>query len=144
MDTTSPAASSSYRQVQESEDFKDLRRRFRGFVFPCTIFFLVWYFAYVILADYFPEFMSIKVFANINVGLILGLLQFVTTFGITIAYVRWADKVFDPRAEAIRDRLMGSDLTNAPHVETSDADAFRADTTRTDTHRTDTETGEIR
>lgn len=97
--------STPYREVQDSEDFKELRKRFRGFVFPCTIFFLLWYFAYVILAAYFPEFMSIRVFANINVGLILGLLQFVTTFAITIAYVRWADKVFDPRADAIRERF---------------------------------------
>ena len=109
MDTTSPA--SSYRQVQERDDFKDLRRRFRGFVFPCTAFFLIWYFAYVVLAAYFPAFMSTKVFANVNVGLILGLLQFVTTFGITIAYVRWADKVFDPRAEAIRERITAASLS---------------------------------
>lgn len=95
----------SYREIQQSEDFTDLRRRFRGFVFPCTIFFLVWYFAYVLLAAYAPGFMAIRLFANINVGLVLGLLQFVTTFGITIAYVRWADKVFDPRAEAIRERV---------------------------------------
>lgn len=101
----------SYREIQESDDFKDLRRRFRGFVFPCTIFFLLWYFTYVILAAYFPAFMSIRVFANINVGLILGLLQFVTTFGITIAYVRWADKVFDPRADAIRERVTAPGAT---------------------------------
>ncbi|WP_312719755.1 DUF485 domain-containing protein [Mobilicoccus sp.] len=118
MDTTSPTSSSPYRQVQESEEFKELRRSFRGFVFPCTIFFLVWYFAYVVLAAYFPEFMSTKVVSNINLGLILGLLQFVTTFGITIAYVRWADRVFDPRAEALRARISGT-----PH---------------------DTETGEVR
>lgn len=118
MDTTSPAASSSYRQVQESEDFKDLRRRFRGFVFPCTIFFLVWYFAYVVLAAYFPEFMSIKVFANINIGLLFGFAQFLTTFGITIAYVRWADKVFDPRAEALRERITANPPLSAAHADT--------------------------
>ncbi|GMA38303.1 clumping factor B [Mobilicoccus caccae] len=93
--------------MQQSDEFKDLRKRFRGFVFPCTIFFLTWYFAYVILAAYFPEFMSTRVFGLVNIGLIFGLLQFVTTFGITIAYVRWADKVFDPRADAIRERFMG-------------------------------------
>ncbi|WP_040157678.1 DUF485 domain-containing protein [Mobilicoccus massiliensis] len=107
MDTSASAASPSYRQVQESSQFQDLRRRFRSFVFPCTIFFLAWYFAYVILAAYFPEFMSIKVFSNINIGLILGFAQFLTTFGITIAYVRWADKQFDPRADAIREEIMG-------------------------------------
>ncbi|WP_226343704.1 DUF485 domain-containing protein [Agilicoccus flavus] len=102
------AGSHGYEAVQNSDEFQDLRRRFRGFVFPWTAFFLVWYFLYVILAAYFPAFMSTKLFGNINVGLVFGLLQFVTTFGITILYVRWADREFDPRAEAIRDRVLGT------------------------------------
>lgn len=96
-----------YADVQNSPEFIELRRKFRGFVFPWTIFFLVWYFAYVILAAYFPAFMSIKVIGNINVGLVFGLLQFVTTFGITMVYVRWADREFDPRADRIRHRMEG-------------------------------------
>ncbi|MDO5698117.1 MAG: DUF485 domain-containing protein [Dermatophilus congolensis] len=98
-----------YQQVQASPEFQELRRKFRAFVFPCTIFFLVWYFLYVILAAYFPEFMSIRVAGNINVGLIFGLLQFVTTFTITIMYVRWADRVFDPAADRIRDDMTGGE-----------------------------------
>lgn len=96
-----------YTEVQRTAEFADLRKKFRGFVFPWTIFFLVWYFAYVILAAYFPAFMSIKVIGSINVGLIFGLLQFVTTFGITMLYVRWADREFDPRADKIRHCLEG-------------------------------------
>lgn len=98
-----------YQQVQASPEFQELRRKFRGFVFPATAFFLVWYFLYVILAAYFPEFMSIRVAGNVNVGLIFGLLQFVTTFGITILYVRWADRVFDPAADRIRDAMAGGE-----------------------------------
>ncbi len=97
-----------YQQVQASEDFQDLRRKFRGFVFPATAFFVIWYFLYVFLAAFAPGFMSIKVIGLVNVGLIFGLLQFVTTFGITIMYVRWANKVFDPRAQAIRARVEGT------------------------------------
>ncbi len=95
----------AYQRVQASEEFQDLRKRFRGFVFPATVFFLVWYFVYVLLAAFAPGFMSIKVVANINVGLIFGLLQFVTTFGITILYVRWANRQFDPRADRIREHM---------------------------------------
>ena len=69
-----------YIAVQESTEFGDLRRTFRGFVFPVTAFFLAWYF---------------------NIGLILGLGQFVTTFAITMIYIRWAGRVFDPAAEAL-------------------------------------------
>ncbi|MBY8853453.1 DUF485 domain-containing protein, partial [Saccharothrix sp. MB29] len=75
-------------EVQESADFKELRRRLRNFVFPMAGLFLAWYLLYVLLADYAHGFMSTKVFGNINVGLILGLLQFVSTFAITTLYVR--------------------------------------------------------
>ena len=94
-----------YIEVAESQEFQDLRRRFRKFVFPTTAFFLAWYFLYVLLAAFAPGFMSIKVWGNINIGLIFGLLQFVTTFAITIAYVRWADRQFDPAAERLRDHM---------------------------------------
>lgn len=98
-------APTAYQRIQATPEFAELRSKFRGFVFPATIFFLVWYFAYVILAAYFPDFMSTKVVGNINLGLILGLLQFVTTFGITFMYVKWADRVFDPKADEIRERM---------------------------------------
>lgn len=90
---------------QNSAEFKKLRSSHRNFVFPVAIGFLVWYFAYVLLAAYAHDFMSIKVFGNINIGLILGLLQFVTTFGITTWYVTYANRKLDPQAAVIRERL---------------------------------------
>ena len=64
-----------------------------------TAFFLAWYFLYVLLADYAHDFMSTKVWGNINVGLLLGLGQFVSTFAITMIYARWANNRQDPVAE---------------------------------------------
>lgn len=94
-----------YVEVQQSQEFQDLRRLFRRFVFPMTALFLAWYFLYVLLADFAPEFMSTKVVGNINIGLILGVLQFVSTFTITMMYARWADKKFDPAAERLAERM---------------------------------------
>jgi uncharacterized membrane protein (DUF485 family) len=96
-----------YVALQQTDDFVDLRRRFRRFVFPMTALFLAWYFLYVLLAAFASDFMSQKVWGNINVGLLFGLGQFVSTFVITVLYVRWADREFDPRAEALHDRLEG-------------------------------------
>ncbi|MGN5733925.1 DUF485 domain-containing protein [Arthrobacter psychrochitiniphilus] len=90
---------------QNSEEFKSLRKSHRNFVFPVAIGFLVWYFAYVLLAAYAHDLMSIKVWGNINVGLIFGMLQFVSTFGITTWYVMYANRKLDPQAAAIRQRL---------------------------------------
>jgi uncharacterized membrane protein (DUF485 family) len=90
---------------QDSQEFRELRKTHRSFVFPMAVIFLLWYFAYVLLADYAHEFMSIKVWGNVNVGILLGLLQFVSTFGITAAYVSYSNKKLDPKATAIRQRL---------------------------------------
>lgn len=91
--------------VQKSPEFVELRTKFRRFVFPVTIAGLSWYFLYVLCAVFAHDFMSTKVIGNINIGLIFGLLQFVSTFAITMIYVRWADKEFDPRAEAIASQM---------------------------------------
>lgn len=93
--------------MQSSPQFQELRSRFRSFVFPMTIAFLVWYFLYVILAVYAVDFMGTRVFGNITWGLIIGLAQFVTTFLITFLYIRFANRQIDPRAEAIRLELEG-------------------------------------
>jgi uncharacterized membrane protein (DUF485 family) len=97
-----------YEQVQSSAEFAELRRKLRGFVFPMSAAFLIWYLAYVLLASYAPEFMATKVLGNINLGLIIGLLQFVTTFVITTIYVRFANKNLDPAAQVLRERIEGA------------------------------------
>ncbi|ADB29730.1 protein of unknown function DUF485 [Kribbella flavida DSM 17836] len=99
----------TYRDVQLSPDFTELRRRFRRFVFPMTGLFLAWYFLYVLLADYAHGFMSYRLFGNINVALLLGFGQFVSTFAITMIYVRWADKQVDPAADRMRQLIEGED-----------------------------------
>ena len=99
---------SSYLEVQRSQEFLDLRSRFRKFVFPMTGLFLAWYFLYVLLAAYAPVFMSQKIVGNINIGLVLGLGQFVSTFAITMIYARWADKQFDPTANKLRADIEGT------------------------------------
>lgn len=94
--------------AQQSPEFVGLRRKLRLFVFPMTAFFLIWYFLYVALAAFAPDLMAIPVAGNINVGLIIGLLQFVSTFAITTLYVSYANKNLDPVGTRIRERVEGS------------------------------------
>lgn len=93
--------------AQASPEFRQLRHRLRSFVFPMTAFFLTWYLVYVLLATYAADVMATKVIGNINLGIILGLGQFVTTFAITAWYVRFANRELDPRSAAIREKLEG-------------------------------------
>ncbi|MCF6387099.1 DUF485 domain-containing protein [Mycobacterium sp. MBM] len=93
--------------MQASPEFQDLRSRLRKFVFPMTAFFLIWYGIYVLLGAFAHDFMATRVFGNVNVGLIIGLGQFLTTFVITGLYVRFANRELDPRSAAIREELEG-------------------------------------
>ena len=93
--------SQAYIAVAGSPEFEALRRTFRRFVFPLAALFLVWYLLYVLLSNYAHDFMSREVFGNVHVGMIFGLLQFVSTFIITMVYRRWADRTFDPAADAV-------------------------------------------
>ena len=52
---------SDFETVEKSEQFQRLKKRHRGFVFPLAVAFLLWYFAYVLLADYAHDFMSTPV-----------------------------------------------------------------------------------
>jgi uncharacterized membrane protein (DUF485 family) len=115
MSTDAPPASSStvpperYRAVQSSPEFARLRRALRGFIFPMTIAFLAWYALYVILSAYARDFMATQVVGNINVALVFGLLQFVSTFLIAWLYARYASRKLDPVADKIRAELEEGD-----------------------------------
>jgi uncharacterized membrane protein (DUF485 family) len=94
-----------YLAAQNSPEFVDLKKRFRAFAFPMTFAFFTWYLLYVLLSTYAPDFMSTPVFGNVNLGLLLGLAQFVTTFAITHLYVAHANRRTDPIADEMRERL---------------------------------------
>ena len=46
--------------------------------------------------------MATPVLGEINLGLVIGLAQFATTFALTAGYVRYARRRLDPLAEQIR------------------------------------------
>ena len=100
--------SEAYLEAQRSPEFIELRKRYRGFAFPMTIAFLVWYFAFVLMSVFAPSWMAQPVWGNVNRGIVFGLLQFVSTALITWLYVRHANNKLDPLATEIRDELEGT------------------------------------
>ena len=99
----SAEAHAAYQRIHATDEFAELKRAYLGFVVPLTIAFMVWYLSYVLLSNYAHDFMAHVLFGNINVALVFGLLQFVTTFGISIWYARFAARRMDPIADKLRD-----------------------------------------
>ncbi|MFC3454886.1 DUF485 domain-containing protein [Amycolatopsis speibonae] len=89
-------------RIQHGKEFVALRKTFRRFVFPMSLLFFTWYMTFVLLAAYAHDFMSRKVWGEVNVGILLGLGQFASTILITIAYLKFANKRLDPQVEQLR------------------------------------------
>ena len=114
--TEESAPIADFTKIRESEQFRTLKTRHRNFVFPVVIGCLLWYVAYVLLAAYAHEFMSIRVFGSVNLGLLLGLAQIATTFIVTTWYVSYANKRLDPIATAIRDSVESQEIDTDERV----------------------------
>lgn len=102
---TAQPTTEAFVQVQQSAEFGELRSTYRSFAFPLTIAFIAWYLLYVLLSNYAGGFMGAKVLGNINVALVFGLAQFLTTFLIAWFYSRHAAAKLDPKAEQIKSRM---------------------------------------
>lgn len=92
-----------YDRLAATPEFAELRKLYRGFVFPATIAFLAWYLLYVLMSNWATGFMSTKVVGNINVALVFGLLQFLTTFGLAWLYSRFSTAKLDPLARRLNE-----------------------------------------
>ncbi|MDF3293271.1 DUF485 domain-containing protein [Streptomyces silvisoli] len=89
--------------IQRSPEFIQLRRRLRLFVFPVSAAFFCWYMVFAVLSAYDHEFMKRKVDGEVNMGTVLGLLQFATTIVIVLMYRRFARKKLDPQVDMIHE-----------------------------------------
>jgi uncharacterized membrane protein (DUF485 family) len=95
-----------YAELHATAEFVELRKKFRGFAIPATIAFMVWYLLYVVMSNWAHDFMATQVVGNINVALVFGLLQFVTTFLIAWLYGRYMGRSVDPIARRLEQRYV--------------------------------------
>jgi uncharacterized membrane protein (DUF485 family) len=100
--------------AENSPEFKELIKKRRSFVIPATIFFFVWYFGFILLAGYAPDFMAESVYEGLTVGYLLALSQFVMTWVLAGWYVRKARKDFDPLAKKAADTAVAAGRRGRP------------------------------
>ena len=120
MSVDKSATGTVYERFQGSAEFQELRRRFRRFAFPMTAAFLSWYLLYVVLSGWARGFMGTELVGSINVALVFGLLQFVSTFAIASLYSRHAERRLDPVADELRAEILAADAPAETTAETAE------------------------
>lgn len=91
-----------YVEVQRSAAFREVRTRYRRFVVPGVAVFFLWYVGYLVTATTAPGLMARPVAGAVNVGMLAGLGQFMTTFLLAWAYARHARLCRDRAALELR------------------------------------------
>lgn len=107
-----PITSEDFIRMHGDPRFHRLKRSLYVFVFPMTAAFLCWYVLYVLLSGFARDFMGAELIGGMNVALVFGLLQFVSTFAIAILYSRYARNKLDPLSTELREELVNGSADN--------------------------------
>jgi uncharacterized membrane protein (DUF485 family) len=102
---TAEEAVSATEAVGKDPEMAELEHRHQRFVWPVTIFFLVYYLSLPILAGTARDLMGTKVFGQFTFGYLFALSQFLMAFVVAGVYARWAARRMDPLAKDLREKL---------------------------------------
>ena len=99
-DTHPSTPTPDWEKLEEKPEFRALLARKAKFIISSTIFFVVYYFALLILVGWFPDFMKKEVLGRLNVAYLFALSQFFMAWGLAWIYTRQAAQ-WDKLAAAI-------------------------------------------
>jgi uncharacterized membrane protein (DUF485 family) len=91
----------TWTEIEASPEFRELVAARRRFLIPATIFFLAYYFLLPVGNGVAPGFMRTNVIGNVNIAYLFALSQFVMAWVLAGIYIRRANTIYDPMAEAI-------------------------------------------
>jgi uncharacterized membrane protein (DUF485 family) len=99
--------------VGKDPEMVELENRHRRFVWPATVFFIVYYMLLNILAGTSPDLMGTKLVGEFTFGYLFALSQFVMAFVVAWVYSRWAARRIDPLATDLREKLHRQQIKEA-------------------------------
>ena len=67
-----------------------------------TVMMVIVYFGFIALVAFQPELLGRLIQKGLSVGILLGALVIVAAWLLTLAYVMWANRVYDPALAALR------------------------------------------
>jgi uncharacterized membrane protein (DUF485 family) len=85
------ATKTEWDRIAATQQFKDLMATKKIFIVPAFIFFVVYYFTFLVLVGYAPNFMATKVIGNVNIAYLVALSQFFMAWIIAGLYVKAAN-----------------------------------------------------
>jgi uncharacterized membrane protein (DUF485 family) len=106
-------AVSATEAVGKDPEMVELERRHRRFVWPATVFFLIYYLALNVLAGTSPDLMGTKLVGEFTFGYLFALSQFLMAFVVAWVYSRWAARRIDPLATDLREKLLKQRIKEA-------------------------------
>ncbi len=98
--TPDPSAAPDWAKLEAEPEFRALLSRKAKFIICSTIFFVIYYFALLVLVGWFPDLMKIEVLGRLNIAYVFALSQFFMAWGLAWIYTRQA-AAWDKSAAAI-------------------------------------------
>jgi len=101
------AGTRDWAAIERSREFTELVRARRSFLVPATIVFLVGAIGYLLLAAFVPSVMDWQIVDGLPFAWVAALSQVALTWVLTWAYLRTADRKFEPleqRAAEVAER----------------------------------------
>jgi uncharacterized membrane protein (DUF485 family) len=97
-----PTPSPDWHRIEQAPEYRELRGRQRRFLIPATVAYLAGYFGFLILAAAGPGFFGDRVHGGLNGGLLIMVAAYLLVWLLVLAYIRTADRRFDPLAAKVR------------------------------------------
>mgnify|MGYP001187626862 CR=1 FL=1 len=89
-----------YEKIEQSEEFKALKRKKYKFIFPAPILFFLYYLTFPILSAYAKPLMTTIVFGNFTFGYLFGISYYLVIWALAFIYVAVA-RSYDRQVDEI-------------------------------------------
>jgi uncharacterized membrane protein (DUF485 family) len=93
------------RELLESDEFRHLVARRWRVALVLTVALFVVYYGFILLVATQRGLLATRIGEVTTLGILLGMAVLVLAWGLTAAYVVWANGNYDPEVQRLRDRL---------------------------------------
>lgn len=95
-----------YIKIEQTEEFKELKRKKYRFIFPVPLLFIAYYLFFIVMSAYAQDFMSQPLWGNLTTGYLFGVSYYIVVWALAFVYVikaRQYDKLVDEIVEKYTD-----------------------------------------